>query len=108
MTKKKSEKEIQLEICKWLESQGVFFWRYRYSSRFPIKFVPRGLPDIMILHKGNFIGFEVKVPDYWKRTDSQYYMMDRINDCGGAYYIVTSLGDAMDAMVKHAPELKVA
>ncbi len=108
MNKKiKSETDIQLEICKWLESQGLFFWRFRYMSRFPIKFLPRGLPDIMILHEGKFITMEVKVPDYWKYTDNQKEMGSKLMIHGGAYHLVTSLGEAMEAMAIYAPNVKV-
>ena len=76
-------------------------------SKFPIKFLPRGLPDIMILHKGIFIGLEVKVPDYWKHTDKQKNMGEAIKKNGGYYYVVTSLGETMEVLVNHAPELRV-
>ena len=105
--KKKSEGEIQLEICNWLSNQNLVFWRFRYMSRFPIKFLPRGLPDIMILYKGIFIGLEVKVPDYWKHTDKQILMGQEINKNGGYYYVTTSLGEAMEVLAIHAPDLTV-
>lgn len=92
--KKKLERDIQLEICEWLLKEGYFFWRYRYMSRFPIKFVPRGLPDIMILYKGKFICIEVKVPDYWKHTDEQIKMSEKISDNGGYCKVATSLDEA--------------
>jgi len=95
---KQLEKDIQLEICTWLQSQDIFFWRFRYMSRFPIKFIPKGLPDIMILHKGLFIGLEVKVPGYWKYTDPQKMMSTKIKSNGGLCYLVTSLDEAKIVM----------
>jgi len=69
-------------------------------SKFPIKFIPKGLPDIMLLHEGKFLGLEVKVPDYWKRTDSQILIQEKISKAGGYYSIVTSVGDTMVALFK--------
>ncbi len=117
--KKKLEKDIQREICDWLASQKVFFWR---SNNVPVfersngkarfrslpKYTPRGLPDIMSIIGGQYIGLEVKVPDYWKFTDEQKMMKQKILENGGFYYLVTSLGEAMDAMSVHAPYLRVS
>jgi hypothetical protein len=64
-------------------------------SRFPIKFIPRGLPDIMILSKGIFICLEVKIPGYWKHTEKQKEMSELIKKNGGLCYVVTSLEEAV-------------
>lgn len=110
---KKLEKEIQREICDWLHECGFFFWRQNsipvfqrdsYGARFRAmpKYTPRGLPDIIILHQGMFIGLEVKVPGYWKYTDDQQAMRDKILDNGGAYHLVTSLDETKDVMRNHS------
>jgi len=107
--KKVHEKDIQREICDWLSTMPVFFWRSnnvpvfqqdRYGARFRKlpKYTPKGLPDILILHKGLFIGLEVKVPDYWKITDDQIKMKDNFINNGGSYYVVTSLQEAKDKL----------
>lgn len=105
--KKKLEKDIQREICDWLFSQGFFFWR---SNNMPVfdskrmkyralpKYTPRGLPDIMIIEKGKFIGLEVKVPDYWKYTDDQIAIKEKIIENGGYYCLVTSLEETKKFM----------
>ena len=108
--KKILEKDIQREICDWLHGQGTFFWR---SNNVPIfehggkggarframpKYAVRGLPDIMCLCNGRFIGLEVKVPDYWKRTDEQIAVKDLFINNGGYYTIVTSLEEAKSYM----------
>ena len=100
--KKKLEKDIQREICDWLHSENYFFWRQNNipvfqrdtrGSRFRAmpKYALRGLPDIMCLCNGRFIGLEVKVPDYWKFTDDQKAVQEKIEANGGAYNLVTSL-----------------
>jgi hypothetical protein len=112
METKKLEKDIQREICDWLDSEGYFFWRNntvpvfqqdKYGARFRKlpKYTPRGLPDIIILYFGEFIGLEVKVPNYWKFTDDQQAMMDKIRQNGGAYHLVTSLSEAQELMGVH-------
>ena len=98
----KLEKDIQREICDWLHSENYFFWRQNNipvfqrdtrGSRFRAmpKYALRGLPDIMCLCNGRFIGLEVKVPDYWKFTDDQKAVQEKIEANGGAYNLVTSL-----------------
>jgi hypothetical protein len=107
--KKKLEKDIQREICDYLHEQGYFFWRQNNTPIFDRKFggframtkyTPKGLPDILILKNGKFIGLEVKVPDYWKFTDDQINMRENFHSHGGYYYLVTSLIEAQDIMSK--------
>lgn len=107
--KKVLEKDIQREICKWLESEGYFFWR---SNNVPVfersggkgrfralpKYTPRGLPDIMMITYGNFIGIEVKKPGFWKNTPEQKLMGQMIKQNGGYYYLVTSLAEVVDIL----------
>lgn len=106
--KKKLEKDIQREICDWLKDNMYFFWRYNaipvYEKghfRALPKYTPRGLPDIMIIHQGNFIGLEVKVPGYWKYTDDQKKMKELITANGGFYHLVTSLDEAKQMLTQY-------
>lgn len=68
-------------------------------SKFPIKFIPRGLPDIMVLQEGKFYGIEVKVPDYWKHTDKQISIGEKIKQNGGSYHVVTSVDDVISIFI---------
>lgn len=105
--KKILEKDIQRDICEYLDSKGVFFWR---SNNIPVfgrsgdgirrfralpKFTPRGLPDVICLVKGKFIGLEVKRPDSPSKTGSEFQvqMGSRIISNGGIYAVVFSLDD---------------
>lgn len=106
------EKDIQSEIMEWLNKEGYFFWRqnnmpvYGMSGsgymrwRSMPKFTPKGLPDIMIIHRGFFISFEVKLPKK-KQSPHQIHMCSRILANGGYYHVVTSLKEAQDAMQYH-------
>lgn len=101
----KKETEIVREICDWLDTYGYFFWR---QNNIPVydkargvfralpKYTPRGLPDIIILYEGRLITLEVKAPDYWKYTDDQKAMGEKITLHGGYYFMVTSLQEARE------------
>lgn len=108
------EKDIQREICEYLDEKGIFFWR---SNNVPVfsrsgdgkmrfrslpKHTPRGLPDIICLVKGKFIGLEVKRPDSPSKTGNEFQIQfgSRIISNGGVYAIVFSLED-----VKAIPEI---
>lgn len=51
--------------CEYLASSRMFFWRVNnipvYGRALP-KFVPKGLPDIMIIVDGKFVAVECKRP----------------------------------------------
>ncbi len=104
------EKDIQREICDYLFSKGVFFWR---SNNVPVfamsgsgfrrfhsmpKYAPKGLPDIICLVKGRFIGLEVKRPNNPSKTghENQIEMGKKIDKNGGLYKIVFSLNDVLN------------
>ncbi len=55
------------------------------------KFTPKGLPDVMIIFRGKFVGVEVKVPHFWKYTPDQKFIKEQIIANGGRYHLITSL-----------------
>ncbi len=98
------EKDIQREICEWLNDEGYFFWR---SNNIPVfgqsndgkrrfrslpKFTPRGLPDIMVISRGKFIAIEVKRPGAFLRPEQAEFGTRLIKN-GGNYYTVFCLDD---------------
>lgn len=117
---KKLEKDIQREICDWLYSKGVFFWRENTipvfqrdnrGARFRAmpKYAIKGLPDIMCVRDARFIGLEVKRPNRntgdraskyaaTGSTPAQLSAAEKIRANGGFYHIVTSLAEAIDIM----------
>lgn len=107
MEKKILEKDIQREICEYLTNKGIFFWR---NNNVPIfgrsndgikrframpKYTPKGLPDIICLHKGIFLGLEVKRPESFLKngTPEQRLICQKIIVNGGVYKIVFSVSD---------------
>jgi len=95
------EKQIQLAICDYLALKKVFFWRQNTIPTFNQnarayqampKYALRGVPDIIVIHKGKFIGLEVKRPK-GKQSDHQMEFMKRCILAGGDYFVVTSIDD---------------
>ncbi len=99
------EKDIQREVCDWLATRNAFFWR---SNNVPVfgrsndgvkrfralpKYTPRGLPDIIIIHKGKFIGIEVKRPKMALRKEQKEFKLGCIL-AEGYYAVVHSLEEA--------------
>ncbi len=109
--KKVLEKDIQREICDWLHESGYFFWR---SNNIPVfgrsndgvsrfralpKYTPKGLPDIICIHKGKFIGIEVKRPKVFTIRPEQVEMGEKIIKNGGYYFTVFSANEAKEKML---------
>jgi hypothetical protein len=106
-SKPKLEKHIQREICDWLSSRGFFFWR---SNNVPVfarsndgkmrfrslpKYTPRGLPDIMVVVKGMFVGIEVKRVGEKLRPEQESFKGGLcLNQ--GFYITVNSLADVQE------------
>ena len=100
--KEKLEKDIQREICDYLYEKNYFFWRQNNVPVFAKsndgvmrfralpKYTLKGIPDILLLHKGMFCGFEVKRPCAVLRPEQEIFgNMIKLN--GGLYFVVTSL-----------------
>lgn len=96
------EKDIQRTICEYLALKKYFFWR---SNNIPVfgknnagekrfrslpKYTPRGLPDIIIVHKGKFVAIEVKRPGALLRPEQKEFGIKCVLS-GGLYKIVHSL-----------------
>lgn len=98
------EKEIQKEICQWLESHNFFFWRCNNIPVFGLsndkkkrfralpKYTPKGLPDIIVIVCGVFYALEVKRPHLPLRKEQEEFKK-RVIDNGGFYHVVTSVAD---------------
>ena len=98
----KTEAIVLREICEYLSLMKVFFWR---SNNIPVfgmsndgkmrfralpKYTPKGLPDIIIVHEGKFIGIEVKKPGAKLRPEQEDFKKNVVaND--GLYFVVDSM-----------------
>jgi hypothetical protein len=101
------EKDIQRGICDWLALKGFFFWRSNNTPVFSAsgrnndgamrfralpKYTPRGLPDIIVVHRGKFIALEVKRPGAKLRAEQAEFGC-KVVVAGGEYHKVCSLED---------------
>lgn len=98
------EGDIQLSICEYLEWKRHFFWRQNSSGSFykaadgsrqfrkPPKYAKNGVPDIIVINDGRFIGLEVKAPNGRQSKDQKKFESD-VTDAGGIYAVVTSIED---------------
>jgi hypothetical protein len=110
------EKDIQREICQWLDNMGFFFWRAnnipvygmnnggKFTFRSMPKYTPKGICDIIVVHNGLFIGIEVKRPKAKLRPEQEQFMEDVYSN-GGLYHVVTSVQDLYSVMGKYVPNL---
>ena len=99
------EKDIRKEICKYLEKEGYLFWRFEPTKYVPSigryirsEFTPTGLPDIMVLVKGKFIGLETKRPSGGVKSGDQILMKKRFQALGAEYYFVRSVDNVKKAL----------
>lgn len=95
------EKEIQKAICDYLSFRKVFFWRNNNTPIYDTlnkkframpKYTMNGLPDIIVIRDGQFIGLEVKRYKT-KQSDAQKEFEKNCNKAGGQYYVVRSIDD---------------
>lgn len=92
-----SESSIQTAICDYLSYKRYFFWRqntggmYREGRWFSQpKYSKNGVPDIILVKDGKFVGLEVKRPK-GKQSAHQLAFETDCKKAGGEYYIITSV-----------------
>jgi hypothetical protein len=82
---KTPEGKIQAEIIKYLKDNKI--WHFRYNAS-----VTYGMPDIIGIYNGFFVGIEVKTPG-GRATELQDRMKDSIEENGGYHVFATSVED---------------
>ena len=88
---KTPEGKIQAKIIQYLKDNKIFHFRYNaVSSAF-------GLPDIIVILEGKFIGLEVKT-ETGRATELQLRMQEAIRIAGGVYEFVTSVQDVEEIL----------
>lgn len=107
------EADVLRELLVWLDSNAVqhnfLFWR---SNNVPVfaknnagrmvyrslpKHTPKGLPDIMLIYKGIFIGVEVKRPGAFLSPDQRAFMVS-LKQHGGIYIVAQSVIDLKEGL----------
>lgn len=101
---KEKETDIQQAICKYLELKGHFFWRNNNTPVYEKKsgyyrpmpaFSKKGVPDIIVVKDGFFIGLEVKTKN-GKQSAWQKYFERGLKEAGGEYYIVRDIDNVKE------------
>ena len=95
------ERDIQMSICEYLAYKRFFFWRQNVNPIFDAKsggfrrmpaYSVNGVPDIIMIYKGKFVGLEVK-NEKGKQSESQKDFEKLCKSNGGYYKVVRSVGD---------------
>lgn len=79
------ESKVQEDIISYLKKNRIYHFRFQAQSNL------NGLPDIICLYKGFFIGLELKREKGGTPTGLQLRKIKAINDNGGIGLIVRSI-----------------
>lgn len=100
---KPKEKDVEKSICDWLRIKGFFFWKQPSSGFFDTNrkcfrrhvspYVKPGVPDIIIIHQGKFIGVEVKSATGRQSEVQRDFERELILKGKGNYFIARSIED---------------
>jgi hypothetical protein len=97
------ETDILRAICDYLAHKRLFFWRQNTAPAFDWKtktfrrmpaHAMRGVPDIIVVKDGKFIGIEVKQPK-GRQSPEQTAFQQQCEAAGGQYFIARSLDDVL-------------
>lgn len=81
---KNKETQLQEKVISYLNGRQVFNFRYQAASN------QFGMPDIVCIYKGFFVGLELKTDD-GKATELQLRMLNAIKNAGGYADIIRSI-----------------
>lgn len=87
------EDKVQDHIKSYLTKKRIYHWRFQAQSNL------NGIPDILCLYKGFFIGLELKRENGGRATQLQLRKIKNINDNGGIGVLVRSVED-VDKIIK--------
>jgi hypothetical protein len=85
---KNKETDLQNKVLNYLNGRQVFNFRYQAQAN------QYGMPDIIAIYKGYFIGLELKTDD-GKPTELQLRMLNAIKNAGGYADIIRSVTDVI-------------
>lgn len=87
------EDKVQDHIKSYLTKKRIYHWRFQAQSNL------NGIPDILCLYKGFFIGLELKREKGGHATGLQLRKIKNINENGGIGVLVRSVED-VDKIIK--------
>lgn len=101
MKLKVKEKDVLRAITDYLTLKKIYWIRVNSGAirteRSFIKLARAGTPDIVVCHKGRFVGIECKAGKN-KQTTDQVHEMREIILSGGDYYVMRSIDDLQKFM----------
>jgi hypothetical protein len=91
------ERDIQKTVCDWLTLRGFFWYRQnvggaKFGAQW-VKFGLKGLPDVVVIVSGIYVGLEFKRPGGFL-SEAQEFCKQLIKNAGAEYVEVKSLEDA--------------
>ena len=105
------EHKVQCAICDYLDIRRICYWAVpnggkrskSEASRMQKSGVKSGVPDITIVHEGQYYGLEVKRPKtlapQGRLSKNQKIMIERIENNGGEVRVVYSVADTIEALI---------
>lgn len=86
------EGDLKRRLRKYLETSGIFYMSVGEGA-----YSTPGIPDIILVIDGIFVGFEVKTYGGSQRP-LQRQFQERLESAGGRYFIIRSMQDAEAAL----------
>jgi hypothetical protein len=83
---KNKETELQEKVISYLNGRRIFNFRYQAANN------QYGMPDIICIYRGYFVGLELKTDD-GKPTELQLRMLNAIKEAGGYADIIRAIPD---------------
>jgi Holliday junction resolvase len=81
------EQGYQSKLIKYLESNGAYVAKIVSAGK-------KGVPDLLVCYKGQFIGIEVKTPTTRSNTSElQKYNLKKIKEAGGYGIVAVEIDD---------------
>ena len=104
MKLKSSEKDIQRTILEYLALKGIFHYRqntgaFKDTQGHLYRFGATGSPDIVCVHRGRYVGIEVK-GEKGKQSPAQEQFQENLERAGGMYILARSLDDVIGTFGK--------
>lgn len=101
---KHSENEVEIAACHYFKSKKLFLWKQPQSGYYDAArkcfrkqtsiFARNGIPDILMVYKGHFIGVEMKSSTGTQSSEQKLFESDLRSFGGGLYFVCRSLEDA--------------
>ena len=79
------ENQVQKDVLKYLKKQRVYHFRFQAQVNL------NGMPDIIALYRGYFLGLELKRPNGGRATGLQLKKLDAINENGGIGVVIDNV-----------------